>query len=304
MFTNLPMKKIGFAVLLSLAFVMTGMLFAGYYLHLGPTHDSIRANGIYAAAIGMSAFIAAFVYDKNFQSLGFKTAKIKYLSRALLVALLICWLPYGLNLLAETTIISGSASINPAWVVAGLPIALLLGALEEMMWRGFLLTNFLKIYGFRKSSLYIGLISAVCQYPLIIHTRFMYADIPWWFSLPMFTILMISLSFVINYFRILSKSITPGILIQAVCMYTFHVFIAPTETARHDASIFFLHDTGLFYILAVVIAAVVCNQLFYKSTVHKRIAHKRTKQVLSKEEQPASESFNLEFILPNQRARS
>lgn len=298
------MKKIGFAVLLSLAFVMAGMLFAGYYLHLGPTHDSIRANGIYAAAIGMSAFIAAFVYDKNFQSLGFKTAKIKYLSRALLVALLICWLPYGLNLLAETTIISGSASINPAWAVAGLPIALLLGALEEMMWRGFLLTNFLKIYGFRKSSLYIGLISAVCQYPLIIHTRFMYADIPRWFSLPMFTIQMISLSFVINYFRILSKSITPGILIQAVCMYTFHVFIAPTETARHDASIFFLHDTGLFYILAVVIAAVVCNQLFYKSTVHKRIAHKRAKQVLSKEEQPASESFNVEFILPNQRARS
>ncbi|PZF71102.1 CPBP family glutamic-type intramembrane protease [Taibaiella soli] len=296
MFTNLPTKKIGFAVLLSLVLVMAGMLLASSYLHVGPAHDSLRANGIYAGIIGLSAFVSAFIYGKDFKSFAFKRAKNRYLSQALMVAVLICWVPYGLNLLAETTIISGNIAINPALVVIGLPLTLTFAALQEMMWRGFLLSNFLKLYGFRKTSLYIGLISAVCQYPLIIHTRFMYSDTPLWFSLPMFTILMVSLSFVITYFRILSKSITPGIVIQGLCMYVFHVVIAPTETARHDGSVFFLHDTGVFYILSAVVAAVVCNHLFYKSTVHQRIAHKRNKQALTKEEMPAAESFNLEIL--------
>lgn len=305
MITTIPMKKVSFAVLLSLALVMTGMLVAGSYLHLAPTHDSIRANGIYAVAIGMSALVAAFIYGKDFKSLALKRAKNKYLSRALMVALLICWVPYGLNLLAETTIISGMPHLNPVWIVVGLPVALTFGALEEMMWRGFLLTHFLKLYSFRKSSLYIGLISAVCQYPLIVHTRFMYADTPWWFSLPMFTILMISMSFVANYFRILSKSIAPGVLIQGISFYTFHAFIAPTETARGEGSIFFQHDTGIFYILAFVIAAATCNYLFYKSTVHQRIAHKRKKQLLENEEIAATNEFSRGFdMLPNQRASS
>ena len=94
---------------------------------------------------------------------------------------------------------------------------------EEIGWRGFLVPQLAKLTSFTKTSLISGVIWAVWHYPLIIFSNYRSlggsgsSDIPLWFALACFTVMVIAISFVFNWFRIKSGSVW-----TAVFLHTTH----------------------------------------------------------------------------------
>ncbi|XZF14988.1 CPBP family glutamic-type intramembrane protease [Chitinophagaceae bacterium MMS25-I14] len=270
------MKKITTALTLSFACTVIWAIVSFVIYHNKISPKNFEMYGIYPASIGICAIITALFYDGDLKSLGFNFPKTKYVGIAVMVAFVASWLPFLLNLIADRAVISGQPVFNQEVMTAGLPLLLLLVLAEEIMWRGVLLTNFLKKYGFRKSSAYIGVTSAFSKLPLFLFTiQIINPELSLWFAVPMFIISTVATSFIASYLRILSKSIWPSILMLGLITYFMIAFLAPLEVPVSDTSAFFTADTGIFYTLTLVIGAVVFTGLFYKSSVRKRVVSRR-----------------------------
>jgi len=85
---------------------------------------------------------------------------------------------------------------------------------EEIGWRGFLVPELYKQFGYTGTSLISGLIWAVWHYPLLIFGHYNNGT-PAWYGLTCFTIMVVSISFVYTWYRLKSGSLWTGVMLHA-----------------------------------------------------------------------------------------
>ena len=101
---------------------------------------------------------------------------------------------------------------------------------------------------------------AIWHYPVIIHTKFVYADRPLLFALLMLTIMTIAASFLFNHLRTVSRSIWPCVILHAFLNYIAFVFIDPLEVGLDDNSFLFKSDIGIVYIVTLIMVSLFAIQ--------------------------------------------
>jgi uncharacterized protein len=175
-------------------------------------------------------------------------------------------IPVGYGLVAYSAIwLSGVApfqnKITPelvGYVVVGSLIGILSSLGEEIGWRGFLVPQLSRITGFVPTALISGAVWAVWHYPLLLTTDYNPA-LPGFYSLGMFTIMIVSLSFVFTWLRMRSKSIWPAVLLHTSHNVFILHFFAPL-TAETSLSPFFTGETGA----ALMVVSLLLALLFWR----------------------------------------
>lgn len=80
---------------------------------------------------------------------------------------------------------------------------------EEIGWRGYLLDMLLEKHGFYISNIFIGIIWSLWHAPLIILFGYNYPHHPDALGMAVYTVLLIILSMILSYLKIISRSIIP-----------------------------------------------------------------------------------------------
>lgn len=228
--------------------------------------EAFEFHGLYPLGLGLSAIVTAFIFDRNMKSIGFSKVKPRFLISAIFIAALLLAFPFLLNLLLGFTTLNAAPKIDMEFIQIGLPVLVILAIGEEVMWRGILYDELCKRYSFISTSLIIGGFWVLWHLPVIIHTKFIYADRPLWFTLIFFSINVISLSFVYNYLRKVSNSLWPCVVLHAFTNYFVFVCILPFE--QDISSMFFVNDIGVLYVLTNAGAAVwVISRIRARATI-------------------------------------
>jgi uncharacterized protein len=141
------------------------------------------------------------------------------------------------------------------YIVVGSLIGIFSSMGEEIGWRGFLVPQLSKITGFVPTALISGAIWAVWHFPLLLTTDYNRAT-PGFFSLGMFTIVVLGLSFVFTWLRLRSNSIWPAVLLHTSHnVFILHFFSA--LSAETPLSPYFTGETGAALAVVSVILAVI-----------------------------------------------
>lgn len=248
--------KILLALVLGYGCAAAWVVYADVVYHNQVPLEAFEFHGLYPVSLGLSAIVTAFLTARGLKGIGFTRFGFKYVMIAIAVAAILLAVPFGINTLTGIVGINPAPKFDMELVQIGIPVLIVLAIGEEVMWRGVLYSEFSKKYSFTATSLITGMLWTAWHLPVIIHTKFIYADRPLWFVLILFPVNVISLSFVYNYLRRVSDSIWPCVLLHAFTNYFAFVFIEPQEQHTSPLSVFFVSDIGLSYVLASVAGAV------------------------------------------------
>jgi membrane protease YdiL (CAAX protease family) len=195
--------------------------------------------GTYATGLmwcpGISALITLWILKRDVKELGWRWSNTRYQIWSfttpvlyVLIAYVIIWvfgwggfynkdfakqisesiglgqLPDGLNITLYVILIGIFGTIRS--------VANALG--EEIGWRGFLVPELYKTMGYTKTSLLSGLIWAVWHLPILFFADYNLGT-PSWYAMICFAILIISISFILTWFRIRSNSLWTAALLHA-----------------------------------------------------------------------------------------
>ena len=123
---------------------------------------------------------------------------------------------------------------------------------------GFLYSQLRRRYSFVVTNFVIGSICSVWHWPIIVHTRFLYAGVPFLFTLPMFTLALWGKAFVFGAMRERTGSVWPAVTCHAFLNYFSFVLVEPFLQPTEPWRMYFTTDTaGVFSALALVIAGAV-----------------------------------------------
>ena len=85
---------------------------------------------------------------------------------------------------------------------------------EEIGWRGFLVPELFKTFGFTSTALISGVVWSCWHYPVLIWGDYN-AGTPAWYGLTCFTVMVVSISFVFAWMRLKSGSLWTGAILHA-----------------------------------------------------------------------------------------
>ena len=193
-----------------------------------------RVDGLPVLALmwapGLAALLTQFITTRSLAGLGWRLGKGRYLLTSLLIpfaaSLVVYGFAWGVGLVPFTAAglvdsVAGASGQRLSLAVAllmlvgiGLPMSLFSGLGEELGWRGMLLPELAKRYSFTVSALVSGVIWAIFHYPLMLFADY-HSDAPLWFALTMFTISVLSISFIAAWLRLKSGSVWPAALLHA-----------------------------------------------------------------------------------------
>lgn len=181
-------------------------------------------------APGLAALLTQYITTRSVAGLGWRLGKGRYLLTSLLIPLVACLVVYGLSwgvglipftaagLVDSVAGTSGQRLSLPLALLMivgiGLPMSLFSALGEELGWRGLLLPELVKRYSFTVSALLSGVIWAIFHYPLMLFADY-HSDAPLWFALTMFTISVLSISFIFAWLRLKSGSVWTAALLHA-----------------------------------------------------------------------------------------
>lgn len=213
----------------------------------------------------LAAILTRLITERNISKLGWKFGKVKYLSIALLMPIIYGTVVYGFAWLTNIGIINeefkiGLGSDLPKGIdlflffTLGL-LARAIGAFgEEVGWRGFLTPRLYKLFGFKATSILVGLIWIIWHIPLMIMT-----DYGGELSLPkitLFTIGLISISYMLTWLRIKSGSLWIGVFCHASHNFFIQNVFDQLILENGDKN-FFLTEMGLGICITSIIIAFV-----------------------------------------------
>jgi membrane protease YdiL (CAAX protease family) len=237
-------------------------------------------NRVYGYGImwcpALAAYLSCKILGRNISDLAWGWGKPKYIVWSYLIPLL-----YGLIGYSIVWLCGGGGFYNEIFVsqMANdlgwkniptklfLPLFLILQGIigilpgmatalgEEIGWRGFLLPE-LKSYtnSYTKTALVSGLIWAVWHYPLLLFGNYN-AGAPSWYSLLTFTVGIISMSFVITWFRLKSNSLWTAVMLHASHNLFVQAFFDPI-TIQNEHTKYFTGEFGLVIPILTFILAI------------------------------------------------
>jgi uncharacterized protein len=126
---------------------------------------------------------------------------------------------------------------------------------EEIGWRGFLVPELAKHYSFAATAIISGLIWALWHYPIFLLADGYNGGTPVWYYLPLFTLLLPTISFVWTWMRLKSGSLWPGVVLHAAHNTFIQEFFDPL-TVDNSKTRYVAGEFGLVLLLISVLMAI------------------------------------------------
>ncbi|OQB11192.1 MAG: CAAX amino terminal protease self- immunity [Candidatus Omnitrophica bacterium ADurb.Bin205] len=118
---------------------------------------------------------------------------------------------------------------------------------EEIGWRGFLVPNLFRVMGFTKTCILSGIIWSVWHFPLIIHGKYL-NNTPVMLSMLQLTLVLLGVSFTINWIRLKSGSVWTAVLLHASHNLYVQNLFDPLTTITKPISQYFSGENGIVLI--------------------------------------------------------
>ncbi len=261
-----PEKKI------VLFLVLTLLLALWPYVEIART-GTIQSVAVLALmwAPGLAALLTQLITTRRIAGLGWRLGPARYLLTSFLLPLALCIVVYGLAWGVGLVPFTGAELVQTVAEVTGLslglPLAILTTVLvvllpslfaalgEEIGWRGLLLPTLARRYSFTVAALASGVIWAIYHYPPMLLADY-HSGAPLWFALPMFTVSVIAVSFILAWLRLKSGSVwTAAILHASHNLFVQSVFdpltldfgLTPYITTEFGAGLAFAYAVVAFY---------------------------------------------------------
>lgn len=123
---------------------------------------------------------------------------------------------------------------------------------EEIGWRGFLAPRMAESLGFTGSAIVVGLIWTAWHMPLLLFADYNNGT-PWWIGLSCFAVMVVSISVMLTWFRLKSRSVWPCAILHASHNLFIQAIFTPLTGARPDGLT--KYATGEFGLAVPLVAA-------------------------------------------------
>lgn len=202
-----------------------------------------------------AAWITKFIYfPKEKNSLLFRKCKIKYILLALVLPFIYLSIPYFIYW------IMNPSSMQKVWNLKLIPMAvvgILTGMVttlgEEIGWRGFLVPRLVTWIGVKKTLLLSGLFWGAWHLPLLLAGLYL-PDLPIWYKVPMFMIVITAVGVIIGILTLRSKSVWPAVLMHTA-HNNFDQNMLELGNMGHN-QLYFVSEAGMITAVIVVIMVI------------------------------------------------
>jgi membrane protease YdiL (CAAX protease family) len=260
---------------LLLTFAITALFDIPYIL----LKVSGRAAKIFTVAAMWSPAIATlltkWIYKENIRDLNWKWPKAKYILLAFAIPILYSLVTYiiiwnaGWGSFYNTEFVQnigadfGISTLSPSAIIV--IYILIVGSFgmigscssalgEEIGWRGFLVPELFKKYGFIKTSLISGVIWAFWHYAVLIFGDYNNGT-QIWYQLICFTLQIIAGTFIFNWFTLKSGSLFPAMILHAAHNLYIQSIFTPL-TLANNKTLWFIDEFGAVLPFVTIIFAI------------------------------------------------
>ena len=115
---------------------------------------------------------------------------------------------------------------------------------EEIGWRGFLAPYLVGRLGFTAGAVLTGLIWTAWHLPILLFADYN-SGTPWWFALPCFAVMVVSLSVILTWLRLKSNSVSPCAILHASHNLFIQGFLTPLTGASGKLAPYLIDEFGL-----------------------------------------------------------
>lgn len=198
----------------------------------------------------LSAFITQLIFTRSLRGFGWGIDKPRWLILSYLLPAVCGTLAYGFLWLTGLAGIDNNFKFNFFnFAIFGLIFNFIFAAGEEIGWRGFLVPNLFRVTGFTKTCLLSGIIWTVWHFPLIIAGMYL-STVPTAISLMQLLVVIMAISFTINWLRLKSQSVWPAVLLHASHNLYMQWLFDPLTTFNNPLSKYLSGESG-FALIAV-----------------------------------------------------
>jgi len=248
-----------------LTFVFFTYGISSIFMYWAISSRSLRAGGGLAALGGMwspgiAAILTQFLYRKSLREFGWKWGKTKYQLWSYAVPAL-----YALTIHAFvwTTGLAGFVQDSPTKLIAAslktLAVGTVFGCIfalgEEIGWQGLFIPLLARVTSFTKTALLRGIVWSVWHYPLIIFGVYGAEELPVWYKLLCFTVLLTGVSFAFTWFRLKSGSLWTGMFLHA--SHNLFVQGLPGLTRDKGMTAYLIDEFGAVSAVVAVVVAFI-----------------------------------------------
>lgn len=262
------------AIYLALVFASSSVF---YFLVLR-AHSLSAGAGLYVTGIMWCPALAAIstlkISGRHLSELGWRWPQLKFAVQSWYVPLLYAAIAYGIVWIAglghfpnrdfmEQIATRMGERVSPT--LSTIIYVLLVGSFgligslaralgEEIGWRGFLVPELSKTFGFTSTALISGAVWSCWHYPVLIWGDYN-AGTPTWYGLTCFTVMVLSISFVFAWMRLKSGSLWTGALLHASHnLYIQGIFTPMTRNTGKTA--WYIDEFGAFLPLVTFAVAI------------------------------------------------
>jgi len=126
---------------------------------------------------------------------------------------------------------------------------------EEIGWRGFLVPELAKRHSFAATAIISGFIWAFWHYPIFLLADGYNGGTPVWYYLPLFTVLLPTISFVWTWMRLKSDSLWPGDVLHAAHNTFIQEFFDPL-TVDNSKTRYVAGEFGVALLVVSILMAI------------------------------------------------
>ena len=126
---------------------------------------------------------------------------------------------------------------------------------EEIGWRGFLSTRMTETFGFTTGAVLTGVIWTGWHLPILVFADYN-SGTPWWFGIPCFAVIVVSMSIVMAWLRRASGSLWTGAIFHASHNLFVQSFFTPATSARGSVTPYAIDEFGFALPATVLICAI------------------------------------------------
>jgi membrane protease YdiL (CAAX protease family) len=126
---------------------------------------------------------------------------------------------------------------------------------EEIGWRGFLAPRMVGQMGFTWGAVVTGLIWASWHLPILLFADYN-SGTPWWFAMPCFFVMVVSISVISTWLRLKTGSVWPPAILHASHNLFIQGFFTPLTTAKGSVTAYVIDEFGVAVPLVTVVFAL------------------------------------------------
>lgn len=225
---------------------------------------------------GIAALLVCWFTRKPLTELGFELPRWKYLAMgfgypllAIAFGYIAIWLcgfgaldvdAYAASIARRFTLPEASVALR---VAIGVAVTLSVGMLaemgrslgEEIGWRGFLVGEMLKRHGLTVAGLASGFIWALWHFPIFIAQG--YWDVPMWYALGCFTVMVTATGYVAAWLRLYSGSLWPVVVLHSIHNATIYPLFEAMTRPVDDVTIYFSGEMGIALAVTYALTAAM-----------------------------------------------